>query len=76
MRRIAPYDCPVKNFAFDVCPAKYVTGIITEEGICYPPFTESLKRAKMAAEKRIEADMKTRNSEKMEGSSSKKARTD
>lgn len=41
------------NPAFDVTPSRYVTGIITEEGICYPPFRESLARAKQAAEQRI-----------------------
>lgn len=51
--RIAPEGCPVYNPAFDVTPARYVTGIITEEGICYPPFDVSLKAAKEAAEKRI-----------------------
>jgi hypothetical protein len=65
-KRIAPYECPVKNFAFDVCPAKYITGIITEEGICYPPFTESLKKAKLNAEKRIEEEMKFRHLQKTE----------
>jgi methylthioribose-1-phosphate isomerase len=52
---IAPLNVPVYNPAFDVTPHRYLTGIITEEGICYPPFTESLRRAKEAAEARIEA---------------------
>ena len=34
------------NPAFDVTPAKYITAIITEEGVAYPPFTESLARLK------------------------------
>ena len=32
--RIAPEGCPVANFAFDVTPARLVTGLITERGIC------------------------------------------
>ena len=32
------------NPAFDVTDHTLVTGIITEKGICYPPFTESLKK--------------------------------
>lgn len=32
------------NPAFDVTDHRLVTGIITEKGICYPPFTESLKK--------------------------------
>jgi methylthioribose-1-phosphate isomerase len=31
---ICPQDSPAANFAFDVTPAKYVTGFITERGIC------------------------------------------
>ena len=31
---ICPEDSPAANFAFDVTPAKYVTGFITERGIC------------------------------------------
>ncbi|MBM4429623.1 MAG: S-methyl-5-thioribose-1-phosphate isomerase [Chloroflexi bacterium] len=32
--------------AFDVTPHRYVTGIVTETGIIYPPFAVGLKRAK------------------------------
>ena len=32
--------------AFDVTPHRYVTGIVTEEGIVYPPFGLGLKKAK------------------------------
>ncbi|HXF60094.1 MAG TPA: S-methyl-5-thioribose-1-phosphate isomerase [Caldilineaceae bacterium] len=53
--RIAPEGVPVYNPAFDVTPHRYLTGIVTEEGICYPPFTQSLRRAKEAAEARIRA---------------------
>lgn len=50
---IAPENVPVYNPAFDITPHRYLTGIITEEGICYPPFTQSLRWAKDAAEERI-----------------------
>lgn len=50
---IAPENVPVLNIAFDVTPARYLTGIVTEEGICYPPYTQSLRRAKELAEARI-----------------------
>jgi methylthioribose-1-phosphate isomerase len=59
---IAPADVPVYNPAFDVTPHRYITGIVTEEGICYPPFTQSLRRAKEAAEARIQAQRTQRNS--------------
>jgi methylthioribose-1-phosphate isomerase len=51
--QIAPDGVPVYNPAFDVTPHRYLTGIVTEEGICYPPFDASLRRAKEAAEARI-----------------------
>ena len=50
--RIAPEQVPVYNPAFDVTPHRYLTGIITEEGIVYPPFRENLRRVKEAAEAR------------------------
>ncbi len=37
-------DVPCWNPAFDVTPPELVSGIITEKGIVYPPFTESIKR--------------------------------
>ncbi len=42
--QITPDGIEVGNPAFDVTPAKYVTAIITEKGIAYPPFKESLAR--------------------------------
>ncbi len=51
--QVAPADVPVYNPAFDVTPHRYLTGIITEEGVCYPPFTVSLRKAKEAAEARV-----------------------
>lgn len=57
---IAPPDVPVYNPAFDVTPHRYLTGIITEEGICYPPFSESLRRAKAAAEERMQSQRQAR----------------
>ena len=32
--RITPAGCPVANFGFDVTPARLVTGLITERGVC------------------------------------------
>ncbi len=42
--RIVPEGSPVLNYAFDVTPAYLITAIITEVGIAYPPFEESLAR--------------------------------
>ncbi len=43
---IAPEGVSVYNPAFDVTPHRYITGIVTEEGIVYPPFGPGLRRAK------------------------------
>lgn len=42
---IVPDDYPARNPAFDVTPHRYVTGIVTENGIAYPPFEINLQRA-------------------------------
>lgn len=42
--QITPDETPVANFAFDVTPANYITAIITEKGVVYPPFDENLAR--------------------------------
>lgn len=39
---IAPAGVPVRNPSFDVTPAELVTGIITENGVAYPPYGASL----------------------------------
>jgi methylthioribose-1-phosphate isomerase len=39
---VAPAGVGVRNPAFDVTPARYVSAIITERGIARPPYTESL----------------------------------
>ena len=41
--RMAPRGVKVFNPAFDVTDHDLITGIITEFGIAYPPYTESLK---------------------------------
>lgn len=40
--QIAPDNVRVANPAFDVTPHKYVTAIVTERGIIYPPLGENL----------------------------------
>ena len=42
--QITPEGARVGNPAFDVTPAKYITAIITEKGIAYPPYEESLAK--------------------------------
>jgi methylthioribose-1-phosphate isomerase len=43
---LSPPNIPVRNPAFDVTPASFITAIITEKGIARPPFIESLQRLK------------------------------
>ncbi|MDA1094263.1 MAG: S-methyl-5-thioribose-1-phosphate isomerase [Acidobacteria bacterium] len=43
--QLAPDGAHVWNPGFDVTPAEYVTGIITEHGICRAPFDKSLREA-------------------------------
>jgi methylthioribose-1-phosphate isomerase len=43
-RQITPDGVEVSNPAFDITPANYITGIITERGVAYPPFKESLAK--------------------------------
>lgn len=40
--QITPDGVAVFNPSFDVTPAAYITAIITEMGVAYPPFNESL----------------------------------
>jgi methylthioribose-1-phosphate isomerase len=54
--QIAPDGVRVYNPAFDVTPHRYLTGIITEEGICYPPFEVSLLTAVTGARRRRQGD--------------------
>ncbi|MBN2305572.1 MAG: S-methyl-5-thioribose-1-phosphate isomerase [Anaerolineae bacterium] len=42
-QQITPDGIDVGNPAFDVTPARYITAIITERGIVYPPFEENLR---------------------------------
>jgi methylthioribose-1-phosphate isomerase len=43
--QLAATGALIWNPAFDVTPHRFIAGIITERGICRPPFTESLKHA-------------------------------
>ena len=45
---VAPDLNKAYNPAFDITPADLITAIITEAGICRPPFEESLQRAVQA----------------------------
>ena len=42
---IAPPGVTARYVAFDVTPARYITAIVTDEGICRPPYEGSLRKA-------------------------------
>ena len=42
---IAPNDATARNPAFDVTPNRLITGIVTENGVVYPPFENNLEKA-------------------------------
>ena len=42
---IAASGSPARNPAFDITPARYVTGFITERGVLRPPYLESIPKA-------------------------------
>ncbi|MBI4654946.1 MAG: S-methyl-5-thioribose-1-phosphate isomerase [Nitrospirae bacterium] len=45
--RIAPREVKVKNIAFDVTPAKYITAIITEKGVFKPKDLYKIQKLKI-----------------------------
>jgi methylthioribose-1-phosphate isomerase len=42
--QITPDDVAVGNPAFDITPAEYITAILTEKGVIYPPYEENLRK--------------------------------
>lgn len=53
---IAPEGVTARNPAFDVTPHRYVTGIVTEAGIVYPPFEKNLRTAVEKAQENKEKE--------------------
>ena len=51
-KQMTPHGVAIENPAFDVTPAKYISAVITERGVLYAPFGESIR--KMAQEKQAE----------------------
>jgi len=49
---IAPKESPARNPAFDVTPAKYITGIITERGILKPSQLRTIHETLPSAKKK------------------------
>ncbi len=43
--RVAPIEAEARNIAFDVTPHRLLTGIVTENGVVYPPFEINLRKA-------------------------------
>ncbi len=51
---IAPEGVRAANPAFDVTPSRYLSGLVTEEGIVRPPFDSGLRAAVERARARLE----------------------
>jgi methylthioribose-1-phosphate isomerase len=43
--RVTPIEAEARNIAFDVTPHRLLTGIVTENGVVYPPFEINLRKA-------------------------------
>lgn len=43
-KRFVPDGVPVRNIAFDITPAKFISAIITERGVARPPYEASLSQ--------------------------------
>jgi methylthioribose-1-phosphate isomerase len=56
--RIAPEKIDVANPAFDVTPGEYISALITEKGVVYPPYAEGLRIVAGGAEEAGEARKK------------------
>lgn len=48
--QIAPFEVTAANPAFDVTPAEYITAIICEKGILYPPFDVNIAQSLKSGE--------------------------
>jgi methylthioribose-1-phosphate isomerase len=46
-RPIVPTGTPVFNPAFDITPHEYITAIVTEKGICRPPYEDSIGKSEL-----------------------------
>jgi methylthioribose-1-phosphate isomerase len=47
--RVTPLGSSARNPAFDITPHRYLSGIVTENGIIYSPFSENLRNAVQGA---------------------------
>ncbi len=43
-QQVAPNGASARNPAFDVTPNRLISGIITEKGVIYPPYTQNIAR--------------------------------
>jgi methylthioribose-1-phosphate isomerase len=56
--RVAPIEAEARNIAFDVTPSRLITGIVTENGVVYPPFGVGLKKVVLDAQRSTQAENK------------------
>ncbi len=55
-RPIAPEGARVGNPAFDITPHRYVTGIVTEHSVVYPPYDLNLRRVVEAEQANVSTE--------------------
>ena len=48
--QVAPGGAAARNPAFDITPNRLITGIVTENGVVYPPFKTNLHQAVMESQ--------------------------
>ena len=48
---VAPAGASARNPAFDITPHRLITGIVTENGVVYPPFENNLPKAVMESQR-------------------------
>ena len=54
-KQMTPDGVGIENPAFDVTPAKYITAIITERGVLYAPFSDSIRAMAADSERALAA---------------------
>ena len=57
-RQTVPDAAMVFNPAFDVTPERYITAIITEKGVAYPPFAQNLEALRLG-KPALQCDMRS-----------------
>lgn len=55
-KSVVPEGASARNPAFDITPSRLLTGIVTENGVVYPPFEDNLHQAVAQSRDRAKVD--------------------